>query len=325
MARPSNYTDEEILGAADKVKAQGKPVTGYGLSKALGGGNPDTLFRRYGELTSVAEPAAAVPVVPSDVLAAVGEVTSDVGKRLTEILTTTYASLRAAANARVDEVEVRMQQQHAIHAEEIRDAVERIATEEERADAAEHALKTTQEEAQQLRVALASKDASLLESQRNEKQLSEQLASASCSLSELERKAATLQAQLSQSVSDKARVEQQNERLSTQLAEANSKRESAQREAAANGALVGQLKDTEKRLQGEAVALHQETGKLSAQVAQLTDEKTRLLERAKAQKEAHAAEQKSLQEKLSEQAKRLDAQAAEIQKLKVLSEGSKRG
>lgn len=325
MARPSNYTDEEIINAADKVKAQGKPVTGYGLSKALGGGNPDTLARRYSELTNVAEPAIAAPVVPADVLTAVGEVTADVGKRLTEILTTTYASLRAAANARVDEVEVRMEQQQAISADEIRDAVERIEEQTVRAETAEDLLKAAQEELQKLRVELSSKSGALTEAQRSEKQLTEKLEATSAALANAERNVATLEAKLDQAGADKARAEQQTEKLAVQLADANGKRETALQDAAAKGALLSQAQETAAKLQRDLAGLQHEVGKLTTQLEHQATEKAKLIERAKSQKEAHAQEVTSLQQKLHEQAKTLDAQAKEIQTLKASQQGSKRG
>lgn len=316
MARPSNYTDEEIINAADKVKAQGKPVTGYGLSKALGGGNPDTLARRYSELTNVAEPAIAAPVVPADVLAAVGEVTSDVGKRLTDILTTTYASLRAAANARVDEVEVRMEQQQAISADEIRDAVERIEEQTSRAEVAEESLKAAQEELQQLRVELSSKAGALAEAQRSEKQLAEKLEATASALANAERKVATLESKLEQSQAEKTRAEQQNERLSAQLSDVNSKREAALQDAAAKGAIVGQLQDAEKRLSAEIARLNTELGQRTAEATQLVNDKQALLERGKKQKEMHQQEMAKAQESLSAKVQELAKAQAEIQLLK---------
>lgn len=317
MARPSKFSDEEILAAAQKLEDEGREISGYALSVALGGGRPSSLGEKYAELTATRPAAVELPALPSEITATLDSLASDMAQRLNQAMTTAHATLKSLANARIDEIEKTADAERAKHKAQLDDAVERIGTEQDRADTAETALATANadlkakiEDAHRLDVAATRAEDALKASQAREAALTE-------SLEKLRQDHLDATRQVGLQSSEIDALHGKNKALTTEKADAvaqrdaaNKQREEAQRDAAAQGARVGQLQESEKRLHGEVATLNQVTGKQAAEVAQLQAS-------VKALQEAHAQELARLQQTLSEQTKSLSAKDEEISKLKA--------
>lgn len=332
MPRPSKFDDSQILEAAGQLQADNLPVTGYALSVKLGGGRPSSLAERYAELTANVEKPAELPALPSDLAATIDKVAAEVTQRLTSAMTEAHAAIKAQAHVRIDEVEAELAQARKQHASELDDAADHLAAMQERAEVAEEATAAALTEVQTLKEALSKANGELNAAAVNAEKQDKALESSRAETREASAEIARLTAALAAAKAATDEAKKASTEARQEALEAHKQREAAAKDAAANEALVGQLQGTVQRLQQELAALNQEAGKSTAQITQLTDEKARLIERARAQKEAHAAELASLQKKLDEQAQRADAQAkqlaaqtSEIQQLKALSQGSKRG
>lgn len=311
MPRPSKFDDSQILEAASQLQADGQAVTGYALSVKLGGGRPSSLAERYAELTANQEKPAELPALPSDLTQTIEKVAAEVTQRLTGAMTEAHATMKAQAHVRIDEIEAELANARKQHATELDDAADHLGAMQERAETAEAALatanadlKTQFETNHRLELAATRAEDALKAAQGREAALTEGLEKL-----RQEHLDATRQVGLQSSEIDALLT--QNKALAAEKTEAvaqrdaaNKQREEAQREAAAQGARVGQLQESEKRLQTELSGLNQTIGKQAAELAQLNADKQRL-----------QAEAKTLQDKHSEQAKQLTAKDAEIAQL----------
>lgn len=313
MARPSKFSDEEILAAAQKLEDEGREISGYALSVVLGGGRPSSLGEKYTELTATRPAPVELPALPSEITSALEALAGDIAQRLQGAMTTAHATLKSLANARIDEIEKTADAERAKNKAQLDDAVERLGEQQDRADAAEAALaeahadvKARTEDVHRLELAATRAEEAHKAGQLREKELTERLAAL-----QKEHLEATRQVGLLSSEIDGLHT--QNKALTTDRADAlaqrdaaNKQREEAQRDAAALGARVGQLQESEKRLHAEVSTLNQATGKQAAELAQ-----------HQASAKAAAQELAGLQQKLSEQAKSLSAKDEEISKLKA--------
>lgn len=177
MARPSKFTDEAILAAAAALKEAGKEVTGYALATALEGGRPSSLEERYKELVAVQVAAVPLPALPPGIDAAIADLTADVNKRLTAVLTHAHAGLQKSADARVAQVEEAATAETAKCKAELDEAVELLGVEKDRAIAAEDAFKAAQEQITLLRTELAQKAGELDAMKRSHDELTTKLLS----------------------------------------------------------------------------------------------------------------------------------------------------
>lgn len=104
--RPAEYTDEEILEAAQKLIETGRRVTGFALRERVGGGNPTRLKQVWDEHIAQQSAAANEPVI--DLPVEVAEDLAKVSKALTDQLLALASSLNGkavkAAERRVAEV-----------------------------------------------------------------------------------------------------------------------------------------------------------------------------------------------------------------------------
>lgn len=266
MARPSKFADEDILAAAEKLVEQGKPVTGYTLSVELDGGRPSSLEDRYRELTTSKEPAPVLPALPADVASAVEQLTSEVAGRLTAVLTSAHASLKAQANARVDEIEQTAEQQRLSAKAELDDAVERIGTEQDRAEQAETALAAANESLQALKVQLSKLEGAATESARQVDALKADLATQSEKLQAALAENAALASKLSQ-------TEEARNAALTLADDANKRREAAEKQAAGAEAKLEQTSVSLKGLQAEQAQMQKQVGSLEAQLAAVVKER----------------------------------------------------
>lgn len=104
--RPAEYSDEQILEAAQKLIETGRRVTGFALRERVGGGNPTRLKQVYDEHIARQASAANEPVI--DLPVEVAEEIARVSKTLTDQLLSLATSLNdkavKAAERRVAEV-----------------------------------------------------------------------------------------------------------------------------------------------------------------------------------------------------------------------------
>lgn len=316
VGRPSNYSDEAVIAAAKAIEASGKEVTGYGLREELGGGNPNSLEKRYKALAGNGQEAPEVLELPQEVSDAVAGMATGLSSQLATLLSNTYAALRTTANARVDEIEASAAARIARSNKDIEDACEKLDAEIERREGLEASLEKVHAEIQQLRLQLSQQAGTLAEAKRNEETVAAHLAMCREANLDLEREAAASRAKLEQSQKVVKELEQRTGELSKQLNDANEKREAAQQDAAAKTALLARLQDAETRLQTEVSRLNTELGQRSSEAAQLVHDKTVLIEQRKQLKESHAQALDKLNTELKNREGELSELRAEIKLLK---------
>lgn len=129
MARPAEYSDQEIIAAGKTLEAAGQRVTPFRIRETLGGGNPKrikTVWQDYVASAKKDEPLQDVelPAVFAEQVDAAVKATSDDLRMLVARL---YSEARAQANA------------------EMRDALTGLREEQEQAAAAEQdAIRTVE-------------------------------------------------------------------------------------------------------------------------------------------------------------------------------------
>lgn len=177
MARPSKFTDDDILGAAAQLKEAGKEVTGYALSTALEGGRPSSLAERFLELTAAKAPVEPLPALPQATQTLLSDIAGEIQKKLVDELTQVHADLEKQSFARVAAIETKAQADVEKFKAELDEAVELLGTEKDRAIAAEDALKAAQEQITLLRTELAQKAGELDAMKRSHDELTSKLLS----------------------------------------------------------------------------------------------------------------------------------------------------
>lgn len=128
MARPSNFSDEDILQAAQRLIDEGKKVNGYFLTKVLGGGNPSSIEAKYKELSMVVAQGPKLQSLPKVIEEDINGAVSNLSKTLIETLTRTYGELKADAEVTVNQIKELAQNE----LEDVRDQLNQAAGNEAR-------------------------------------------------------------------------------------------------------------------------------------------------------------------------------------------------
>lgn len=128
MARPSNFTPEQILEAAQRLIDEGKKVNGYFLTKVLGGGNPSSIEAKYKELSMVVAQGPKLQSLPKVIEEDINGAVSNLSKTLIETLTRTYGELKADAEVTVNQIKELAQNE----LEDVRDQLNQAAGNEAR-------------------------------------------------------------------------------------------------------------------------------------------------------------------------------------------------
>lgn len=313
MARPSKFSDEEILAAAAKLADAGKQITGYALSVELEGGRPSSLEERYQELTASKEPVQELPALPADVAAAVHTLAGQVAESLTVTLTNAHATLKKQANERVDEIEKAAREQVSKSKNELDDAVERLGAALESAEQASTALGAANETIQALRIDLSKQEGAAEEAARQLAQVKADLGVRSSELQASLNEAAKLNAQLAQ-----AHAERDAARESAGVeAEA---RNAARLDAAAAKAKLEQVSERVESLQSQHASLQKQAGSLESQLHSVAGERDALKERLAEETQAKVAGERRLAETQSQLSelqgahKQLQAELFELKK-----------
>lgn len=158
MARPSNFSEEQIIEAAKRIIDTGKKVTGYGLTKELGGGNPNSLEAKYLELSQTITHAPKLQALPSVIEGSINGAIANLSKTLVDVLTKTYGDLKADAEVTVDQIKELAQTEIEGIRTQLADAAENEQAEADRAAALETQLMAANKTIEALKVDVANRD-----------------------------------------------------------------------------------------------------------------------------------------------------------------------
>lgn len=161
MARPSNFSDVQILDASKRLIDAGKKVTGYALTKELGGGNPNSLEAKYLELSQTVTHGPKLQALPSVIEGSINGAIANLSKTLVDVLTKTYGDLKADAEVTVDQIKELAQAEIEAIRTQLADAAENEQTEADRAAALETQLMAANKTIEALKVDVANRDGQL--------------------------------------------------------------------------------------------------------------------------------------------------------------------
>ena len=158
MARPSNFTPEQILEAAQLLLDEGKKVSGYALIKILGGGNPTSIENKYKELAEAVTHTPKLQALPSVIEESINSAVGHLSKTLVEALTKTYAQLKAEAEITVNQIKELAQTEIQEVRTQLEQAAENEQAETDRAAAVEAQLIAANQTIAALKVDVANRD-----------------------------------------------------------------------------------------------------------------------------------------------------------------------
>lgn len=220
--RPAEYTDEQILEAAQHLIENGRRVTGFALRERVGGGNPSRLKQVWDEHVARQSVAANEPVIdlPHEVAEEIERVSRELNDRLLKLATTLNDKAVKAADRRVADVvraagEQREQAEReladaALTVEELDQALARARDERE---ALEHTLNDFRQGRQEMAIEIATLKERLLAA---EKQASAAAANHSTEMQQMSERCAQLERAL---IDEKQRAGAEIESLHTQITE----------------------------------------------------------------------------------------------------------
>ncbi|MBS7350150.1 MAG: DNA-binding protein [Comamonas sp.] len=302
MARPSNFSDVQILDASKRLIDAGKKVTGYALTKELGGGNPNSLEAKYLELSQTVTHGPKLQALPSVIEGSINGAIANLSKTLVDVLTKTYGDLKADAEVTVDQIKELAQTEIEEIRTQLADAAENEQAEADRAAALETQLMAANKTIEALKVDVANRDGQL-------KALNDAKHGLEQSILELQ--------------SDKQRLEIENASLTKQVADAKTAMTAAKADAEAAiqkvkdeaKKEVAEAKDEAKKERGEKdTALLKATAAESAYKELKTSNDKATQELAEANKKLGQLENqlKTTAAKLDEKTKELDAIKAPV-------------
>lgn len=158
MARPSNFTPDQILDAAQKILSEDKRVTGYALATILGGGNPTSLAAKYKELSETVAQTPKFQALPSVIEDSIHGAVSNLSKTLIDTLTRTYADLKTDAEVKVEKVKELAQAEIQDISEQLNLATENEQNEKDRVKALEVQLRAAETTITALQTDVANRD-----------------------------------------------------------------------------------------------------------------------------------------------------------------------
>lgn len=254
MARPTEFTDEQIIEAGQKLVSQNQRVTGFALRNLVGGGLPKRLMVVWTEHLEKAAPAKKqdddAPLELGEIL---DEITGDFSTKLAGWAKQIYAIANKLADRRVAEV-IRNSREEAERIEaELSDAMAAVTTAEERADEANMQLANAHQdnaklfdEAEQLKAARHSAEQALAAAEARVGELTSHIADLKAEASREREGFAQQLAELKELLATR------NQLLDSKTEELGQVRESLARSEAQTQAFNEQFADFRKRTAEEA-------------------------------------------------------------------------
>lgn len=125
--RPTEYDDQDIIAAGQKLTETGRRVTGFALRKLVGGGDPKRLAdvwtqhlqQHKGETKPVVE-------LPSAIEEAIGAMGQQLIERLREVAGQIHSQAQQSADHRVKEVMAAVEAERKAAQQEVQDATETV-------------------------------------------------------------------------------------------------------------------------------------------------------------------------------------------------------
>lgn len=239
--RPPEFSEEEIIAAAERLQADGRRVTGFALRKEVGGGNPTRLANVWQEHRRRQEVVETEPVqdLPIEVEEALNEMTTGFLEQIRALAQNLNKKAVQTAERRVADVMATAKGQQESAEAELVDAAETVEDLEERLSTLQGQLQEVQGERDLGRDELKASAGALNELQRKHAVQGEKLEgerqqrkSAETKLNELQglvndlkADKADCKAQIEQLQVERERSRKDQEKLSQQLRDVRSERD----------------------------------------------------------------------------------------------------